>query len=331
LHITCPRFAFTDRGKGSIVLPFPMGDYIGDAIKAVSKAWTRQSKAEHREAAARSRRTERLTIKRKVSIKDAAYAVMERAYLEASANGRLPATATQIMYAARGEIQRRTDKQLNRQYFNQTLLPDYMDDNPETTATWDVLYDDRGHFIDPHNGEIIGLGTKSVRQYLARIGEPDFRQPDLHGASIVTCGPHGGYGALLYIEKEGFIDILSSVQLAQRFDVGIMSCKGTSVTASRRLADKLCHIYNIPLYVLHDFDKSGVTILGTLRRNTKRYKFKNEIKVVDLGLRLEDIDRLGLHERAEDTFDKGKPEKRAPTCARTARRRPRSGSCCIDV
>jgi DNA topoisomerase VI subunit B len=311
LHITCPRFAFTDRGKGSIVLPSPMGNYIADAIQSVTKEWTKQSKAEHREASARARRIERLTRRRKVSIKEAAYAVMARAYLEASAGGTLPATATQIMYAARGQIQGATGKQLNRQYFNQTLLPAFLEDHPEMTAQWDVTYDDRGRLIDPHTDETIGLGTKSVRQYLARVGDPEFRQPNVREAGVITRGPHGGYGSLFYIEKEGFLDLLNHVQLAQRYDIAIMSCKGTSVTAARRLADRLCHTYRIPLFVLHDFDKAGLTILGTLRRDTHRYSFENDIQVIDLGLRLEDIEQLGIEERAEDVFDRGQDEKRA--------------------
>jgi hypothetical protein len=59
----------------------------------------------------------------------------------------------------------------------------------------------------------------------------------------------------------------------------------------------------IPLFVLHDFDKSGFSILGTLRQDTRRYEFLNEVEVVDLGLRLEDIKRLKL--QPESAFDKG--------------------------
>lgn len=311
LHITCPRFAFTDRGKGSIVLPFNMRHSLAEAIRLVCKEWTKQRRAEEREASARARRMERLSKRRKISKKRCSIQIMEHAYLKASANGSLPATATQVMYAARNYIQEVTGKRLNRQDFNQRLLPEFMEENPELTANWDILYDDRGHFFDPHTGEVISLGTKAVRRYLNSVVEPEFCPPNLQSANVTTRGPHGGYGALLYIEKEGFLDILNAVQIAQRYDIGIMSCKGTSVTAARRLADTLCHIYNIPLFVLHDFDKAGVTILGTLRSNTRRYKFQNDIKVVDLGLRIEDVDRLGLHGLAENVFDKGKAEKRA--------------------
>jgi hypothetical protein len=39
---------------------------------------------------------------------------------------------------------------------------------------------------------------------------------------------------------------------------------------------------------------SGFSIFGTLRGNTDRYTFKNAIKVVDLGLRLADVNELDL-------------------------------------
>jgi hypothetical protein len=69
----------------------------------------------------------------------------------------------------------------------------------------------------------------------------------------------------------------------------IVSTKGVSVTAARRLIDDVCGDNNLPLFVLHDFDVAGFMILGTLQRDTRRYQFSNAIKVTDLGLRLDDI------------------------------------------
>jgi hypothetical protein len=88
------------------------------------------------------------------------------------------------------------------------------------------------------------------------------------------------------------------VKLAERFDIAILSTKGMSVTACRELADELCFRYSIPLFVLHDFDKSGFSIVGTLQRDTRRYRFKNNIEVIDLGLRLSDIEKYSLEREA---------------------------------
>ena len=107
-----------------------------------------------------------------------------------------------------------------------------------------------------------------------------------------TIGPEHRFNSILFIEKEGFLPLFKRVKLAARHDIAIMSTKGMSVTASRRLVDILCSIYRVPLLVLHDFDKAGFSIVGTLRRDTRRYEFKNNIEVIDLGLRLEDIEGL---------------------------------------
>jgi hypothetical protein len=73
-----------------------------------------------------------------------------------------------------------------------------------------------------------------------------------------------------------------------RYDIPIMSSKGVSVTAARKLADHLCHEHDIPLLTLHDFDVAGFTI-GRIGRDARRYTFENDIKVINIGLRLDDI------------------------------------------
>ena len=262
----------------------------------VTKDWAKQRKAEERHASAQARRLDRLSRSRSETVKDVASDVMERSYLKASNNGELPVTATQIMYAARDEIQTRTDKQLDRQYFNQTLLPNFMAENEQLTADWDVAYDERGHFTEPHTGLTIGLGTLAVRDYLRRTHALNLQRPTLARARVVTCGPDGSFGALLYIEKEGFLPLFERVHLAERFDIAVLSNKGMSVTAARKLADEICHAYSVPLLVLHDFDKSGISILATFeRRQGRRYTFQNKIKVIDLGLRVPDV--TGLQSR----------------------------------
>ena len=94
---------------------------------------------------------------------------------------------------------------------------------------------------------------------------------------------------MLFCEKEGFNPLFRAVNLANRYDLMIVSTKGVSVTAARQLVDHICGDNDLPLFVLHDFDVAGFLILGTLQRDTRRYQFSNAIEVIDLGLRLEDI------------------------------------------
>lgn len=270
-------------------------------IGKVTAKWCKQRKREEREASAQLNRWDAMTRRHSMSIKEAAWSVMDQAYLKASANGTLPAHARQIMYAARGEILRLTGKdQLEDAYFTQTLLPDYINEN-SNAQTWDVVYDARGHFQEPHGSSEVSLGTINVRDYLKRVASHEFRQIAagiIGGDRYPTQGPKHRFGAILFIEKEGFKPLFDRVSLAQRFDLAIMSTKGVSNTASRMLFDQLCGQHKIPLFVLHDFDADGFKILGTLSNDTRRYSFANSIQVIDLGLRLTDVQECKLESEA---------------------------------
>lgn len=269
-------------------------------VQSVTKSWAKQRKAEERHDIARMRRYEAMTRSYKESTKDVAWDVMEAAYLKASSNGELPAHARQIMYAARGEILKRTGRQkLDDQYFTQTLLPNYINEHPEA-AGWNVVFDARGHFREPHTDRIVPLGTLDVQEYLEDVetGGKNGTGLDVvlpRAGLYPTLGPYNRYGGILFIEKEGFMPLFEEVRLAERFDIAIMSTKGMTVTASRLLVDSLSARCDcLPIFVLHDFDKSGFSILGTLQRSTRRYTFTHKLKVINLGLGLDDVKAYGL-------------------------------------
>jgi hypothetical protein len=268
-----------------------MASDILSAIREGTKEWNKTRKSEERNPASGSYRAARLTRQRGVSIKEAASEIMETAYLQASGNGTLPANARQIMYAARGHIQNVTGKPLDDNYFTQTLLPDYVQENG---VDWDVIYDARGHFTEPHGGETFGIGTLEVRNYLNGFCAPFVVDAAVSQAEIETSGPEGSFGAVLFVEKEGFMPLFKAAQIAEKFDVAIMSTKGMSVVAARALVDEMCPDHDIPLLLLHDFDKAGFSIAGTLQRDTRRYEFQNAIQVIDLGLSLADVEQMGL-------------------------------------
>src|SRR6185312_7669805 len=101
--------------------------------------------------------------------KEVAGEIMPAVYAKVSDNGRLPALARQLMYAARPIIQERTGKQLDSKYFTQTLLPDYIAEH--ACDDWKVVYDARGHLYEPHTGLMVPLGTLAVRQHLKDANE----------------------------------------------------------------------------------------------------------------------------------------------------------------
>jgi hypothetical protein len=154
---------------------------------------------------------------------------------------------------------------------------------------WNVVYDARGHFEEPHTNRRIGCGTIEVGNYLHAMKKPKIVPAEFADANIDIIGPSANLSAVLFCEKEGFNPLFKAVNLANRYDLMIISTKGVSVTAARRLVDTICGNNDLPLFVLHDFDVAGFLILGTLQRDTRRYQFWNTIEAIDLGLRLEDI------------------------------------------
>ena len=258
-----------------------------DAVEAATRKWTRQKKSEERHPGMIRYRMSRMTREPRTSQKDAAWEVMEGSYMRASANGTLPALARQIFYQARPKIMELTDdKELAYGYFSQVLLPDYIE---EQGVSWNVVYDARGHFEEPHTNRRIGCGTIEVGNYLHAMKNPEVIAAEFADANVDIIGPSGNISGVLFCEKEGFNPLFKAVNLANRYDLLIVSTKGVSVTAARRLIDDVCGDHDLPLFTLHDFDLAGFMIAGTLQRDTRRYEFSNTIEVVDLGLRLDDI------------------------------------------
>lgn len=279
VSIIVPFVELAGDGKAPALSPFrrTICEVVGRAAKAAHRAMARPPTA--------------------VSIKEAAWAAMEQAYAESSDDGdggSLPANARQVMYAARPEILARTGKdRLDDKYFTQVLLPDYIAANPYQCADWDVVFDARGHFVEPHTGRSIPIGTVSVREY---VGDRSRTEPavTLNGDALYpTSGPQNRFRNILFIEKEGFDALLDRARIAARYDLGVMSCKGMSVTAARLLLDRLAPLID-RIFVFHDFDIAGFSIFGTLATDGRRYVYKNAVNMVDLGLRLADVETMAL-------------------------------------
>jgi hypothetical protein len=321
-HLAMPRPDFTDRGKSLLSLP---SEVLGEMAKgsiAITKHWkTMKHQTDREERVSARQRDEYLKRQQPtvLSVKEAAYQVMAQAYLEASAQGTLPANARQIMYAARPKVLALTGGKswAKSSYFTQKLLPDFMTAHTELIASWDVVFDDRGHLIEPHTDTRIGLGTLAVRRY---IGNWHTDVPSELGDftithEVETTGPGNRYRFALFIEKEGFDALLESTQIADRYDVAIFSTKGQSVTAARALIEALSR-NGVTILVVHDFDKSGIEILHKLYSNTRRYTYRTTPKVIDLGFRLSDIEGLE-RERVEYKGAKKSPAINLRACGAT--------------
>lgn len=267
----------------------PLREALQSGIRSIAKDW---KKAKQRSERVRSSDMDRIRHRpRHISLKQAAYSVMQAAYLKASANGTLPANARQVMYAARPLVLKLTSGQCwkNSSYFTQILLPDYMFSH---RVAWDVVWDARGQIREPHTQKRVGLGGVEVRNYVADW--TDSMDGDIHlGHRYPTCGPANRYQYALFLEKEGFNELLRVARIAERYDLAIMSTKGMSVVAARQLVEELSK-EGVTILVARDFDKAGFSIVHSLREDTRRYTFWSTPNVVDLGLRLSDVKDMGL-------------------------------------
>ena len=270
---------------------------LASAIKSVAKDWKKAKRRADKQDRVSSYALNRMRNQpQRTTIRDVAFQAMEDAYMKASGNGRYPANARQIYYAARPVILDETgEHKLDSQYFTQTLLKDYME---EYRPAWDVVYDARGHITEPHTGEVVGLGGLEVREYIGDFTDEKFDEtPEQNPPEAIhTKGPGLRYGAVLFVEKEGFDPLLKAAKIAERFDVAIASTKGMPVSALCDLLSTL-KLQGRKVYVVHDFDKSGFSIVATLRKGARGSQGTGE--VVDLGFRLEDIEGL---EREQVTY-----------------------------
>src|SRR5262249_37576191 len=292
--VATPGVLNTDHAKRTLALPLVIRDAIEHhAVPAVSKTWAAVKRRIARDERSRAEELKRLHRKGKTrdDIKPFAWEVMPKAYAITSEDNKYPAKARQIMYTARRLILPLRGGRFckNSSTFTQGYDPDYLEEHPEETADWQVVFDARGHFTEPHTGLRIDLGTLPVRAYIRRWASKvvtSLTDAVAFPLNRFTCGPMNRYRFVLFTEKEGFDELMEAAAISRRYDVGNMSTKGMSVTACRELVDALSGL-GIIVLVLHDFDKSGLGILYTIQTNSRRYCFKNRPKVGDMGLRLD--------------------------------------------
>jgi len=301
VHLASPRLDFTDRGKSTLAIPREIQCVLKETVESITKPWKTMKKRDERVSRQEKEHYLKMQKRQFLSIKEAAYRVMEKAYLWASDNGTLPANVRQIMYAARPWVLELTGGKCwkTSSYCTQHLLPDFIERHPELTANWDVVFDARGHFIEPHTKKQIGLGTLEVRHYIRRWSNDFLEQIETLEIDhfCPTTGPGNRYRYVLFVEKEGFTPLLERARIADHYDLAIMSTKGMSVTAARRLVEELTR-QDVTILVIRDFDKSGFSIVHTLRSNTRRHKYTIPPNVVDLGLRLADVEEMDLQSEA---------------------------------
>ena len=296
VHLVCPRLEFTDDGKTRLKLPPEIGTALKDSVAKVAKEHKKSKKRMERLDEQHYQRARQAERSQHFGLKEASYDAIEAAYAAASGNGRYPANVRQIMYSARPHVQNLTGGRFysDTRTFTSGVLPEFIDEYPELTKDWDVVFDARGQLNEPYTARRVDLGTLQVRSYTG--GWTDYVTGSMDYSvryKAPTCGPINRFTFALFIEKEGFYPLLEAARIADRYGVAIMSTKGMSTVAARQLVDDLSGA-GVTILVARDFDKAGFSIAATLAVDTKRYEFKNTPRVIDIGLRLDDVSRMNL-------------------------------------
>ncbi|MEM7730339.1 MAG: hypothetical protein AAF311_13905, partial [Pseudomonadota bacterium] len=239
---------------------------------------------------------------KRITIKGAIYAIIEGVYNDIAAAG-IGVPPRMLMYRCRPQILEMTGREgFDYQTFI-NAVHDFIEDHPEKTADWRLLYDNRGNFIEP-GGRRFGLGTREVDGFLARLSDEQTEfEPTIDGLHVehsaghlrTPDNPSHRYSAAIFIEKEGYAELFENAKLAERYDVAICSTKGMPTTSIRRVFDHLAR-FGIRVFCLHDLDEAGLRIFNTLATDNRRFQFQNDIGLSDMGLRLDEARAMDLQD-----------------------------------
>ena len=204
--------------KGTLI-----ADDIISGLESVTRTWAKQRKAEERHASARANRQMRMMRWSRTTQREVVFEKWKKRTSRRARTARCPPIAGRSTMPSGRKSKRWPTKSSSTTPISKPCSPNNVN---EHDPNWDIVYDDRGHFIEPHTARSIGLGTLNVRSYLSRLHDANFADAALEPASIETYGPDGCYRGILFIEKEGFMPLFNAVNLAERYDIGIMSTKG---------------------------------------------------------------------------------------------------------
>ena len=170
VHVICAAPQFVDKGKVALVVPPPVADAAATALDGATKTLRREAEQRRKDArkAERAERRARDEAAREHAadqwtIKEAVFEVLPEAK---AAAGHIVAART-LYYKVRPLIQQYTDKELDYDYFSQTLLPEY----ERTVAPLPGLYyEARGALHHPHDDRSSGSAPAKWRPTSRRRG-----------------------------------------------------------------------------------------------------------------------------------------------------------------
>jgi hypothetical protein len=264
LNIDIPCMPIANDGKTPDLIPFRSG-----ISKTIGMA-VKRAKAKSR----RGNSADAVDTQKSVILDS-----LEEAVAKTGQNGTYRFSIRQLFYAVRPFFLKIFSKEPNYDYFS-TVIGDH-----ETATGQDIpgIYRDaRGTLYHPHTGETIPLGTLNVERY---------------------SRPAWTFNKVLYSEKEGFFEMLKSVNWPERHDCALVTSKGFASRAARDVLDLLGETgEELTFYAIHDADGPGTGIYQALQQATKARPGR-KVTVVNLGL--EPSEAMAMELQVEKVERKG--------------------------
>lgn len=218
----------------------------------------------------------------KVSQKDIVHCELDDAVAEVSGGGAHRFNLRQIFYHLRPMVKEECGNELRYPNFTQ-IITEYEAEQGEIEG---MLRDPRGTIYIPHTGEEIPLGTRAVENFER---------------------PPWTFNKLVYLEKEGFFEILKTARWPEQNDCALLTSKGYASRAVRDLIDELADSDEpITVFCVHDADSAGTLIFQALQEETAA-RPRRRIEVVNLGLEPWEAVEMGLDVEWIDTSERHRP------------------------
>jgi hypothetical protein len=269
-NLVSPNFTYTDYGKSEVDLNNYRSKII-DLHKSVFAKITKEVKSEINEK-----------IKKKRANKTA---LMKKHFIEAyqKAKGNFAyVMARQIFYKLREILNAKYEgidlnKSDNKKFTNEIIT--YFKDKDELYDNT-IFMERRGFFYNPYYDIEIPLSTKEVRNHIAQRYENKISMVD------ASLSPQYIVDKALFIEKQGFIDVIKESGILETLNMEIICSQGMGIRAVKELIS----YYNdlgITVYCLHDCDVAGMRIYHNLANPTNT--FQKSLSIIDIGINPSDV------------------------------------------
>jgi hypothetical protein len=164
--------------------------------------------------------------------------------------------------------------------FTQKIVTKYQDGN----SKYDAIFNERrGYFYDIFFNSETPLATKEVLEFCSK----KFKNIITEQKTLIYDIPYNQlYGHVLFIEKQGFTQLLKESGLLKELNLALICSQGFGTRASKKLIQYFNRI-GIKVYCLHDCDLSGNRIFHNLANKSET--FKADLNVIDIGINVSDV------------------------------------------